>query len=94
MSQYDSSKSHFGHFINHRRESASIDSAQLRGNIAVNSFWKKLNFVAESFFILTQIIRPSNPTTKRPTLELTGRDEPPKPSNFSIKAKLIRAPVE
>jgi hypothetical protein len=28
------------------------------------------------------------------TLELTGRDEPPNPSKFSMKDKLTRAPVE
>jgi hypothetical protein len=59
--------------MNHRRESASIDSAQLRGKIAVNSLWKKLNCLADSFLILIQSIRLLNPTKKRPTPGITRR---------------------
>jgi hypothetical protein len=37
-SQYDCSKPHFRHFINHRRESASIDFAHSAGKIDVKNF--------------------------------------------------------
>ena len=42
MSQYDSSKPHFKHFMNQRRESASIDLAHDAGKIDVKNFWTQL----------------------------------------------------